>query len=211
MVTRGTSLPLGQPLSHTHPGPASRHSLPLYAHNLQLYLDYVSWGIWFRLVFETSGGREKKSLFCSPQPHPGPASRHSLPLYAHNLQLYLDYVSWGIWFKLVFETSGGREKNSLFCSPQPHPGPASRHSLPLYAHNLQLYLDSVSWGIWFKLVFETSWGREKYSLFCSPQPRAASSNNSSSCRLSQTGQKEKKPSQLETERTSKEQKGGLPG
>jgi hypothetical protein len=52
-------------------------------------------------------------------------------------------------------------------------------------------------------------GREEYSLFCSPQPRAASSNNSSSCRLSQSGQKEKKPSQQETERTSKEQKGGL--
>ncbi len=68
MVRRGTTLPLGQPPSHTTPGPASRHSPPLSAHILQLYKDCVARGIWAKLVFETSGGREEYSLFCSPQP-----------------------------------------------------------------------------------------------------------------------------------------------
>jgi hypothetical protein len=36
-----------------------------------------------------------------------------------------------------------------------------------------LYKDCVARGIWAKLVFETSGGREEYSLFCSPQPREA--------------------------------------
>ncbi len=68
MVRRGTTLPLGQPPSHTPPGPASRHPPPLSAHILQLYKDCVARGIWAKLVFETSGGREEYSLFCSPQP-----------------------------------------------------------------------------------------------------------------------------------------------
>jgi hypothetical protein len=68
MVRRGTTLPLGQPLSHTPPGPASRHSPPLSAHILQLYKDCVAKGIRAKLVFETRGGEEEYSFFCSPQP-----------------------------------------------------------------------------------------------------------------------------------------------
>ena len=68
MVRRGTTLPLGQPPSHTPPGPASRHPPPLSAHILQLYKDCVARGIWAKLVFETRGGGEEFSFFCSPQP-----------------------------------------------------------------------------------------------------------------------------------------------
>ncbi len=68
MVRRGTTLPLGQPPSHTPPGPASRHHPPLSAHILQLYKDCVARGIWAKLVFETRGGGEEFSFFCSPQP-----------------------------------------------------------------------------------------------------------------------------------------------
>jgi hypothetical protein len=67
MVRRGTTLPLGQPPSHTPPGPASRHSPPLSAHILQLYKDCVAKGIRVKLVFETRGGEEEYSFFCSPQ------------------------------------------------------------------------------------------------------------------------------------------------
>jgi hypothetical protein len=67
-VRRGTTLPLGQPPSHTPPGPASRHSPPLSAHIFQLYKDCVAKGIWAKLVFETRGGKEEYSFFCSPQP-----------------------------------------------------------------------------------------------------------------------------------------------
>ena len=68
MVRRGTTLPLGQPPSHTPPGPASRYPPPLSAHILQLYKDCVARGIWAKLVFETRGGGEEYSFFCSPQP-----------------------------------------------------------------------------------------------------------------------------------------------
>jgi hypothetical protein len=68
MVRRGTTLLLGQPPSHTPPGPASRHSPPLSAHILQLYKDCVAKGIRAKLVFETRGGEEEYSFFCSPQP-----------------------------------------------------------------------------------------------------------------------------------------------
>ncbi len=68
MVRKGTTLPLGQPPSHTPPGPRSRHPSPLSAHILRLYKDCVARGIWAKLVFETSGGREEYSLLSSPQP-----------------------------------------------------------------------------------------------------------------------------------------------
>ena len=68
MVRRGTTLPLGQPPSHTPPGPASRYPPPLSAHILQLYKDCVARGIWAKLVFETRGGGEEYCFFCSPQP-----------------------------------------------------------------------------------------------------------------------------------------------
>jgi len=68
MVRRGTTLPLGQPPSHTPPGPASKHSPPLSAHILQLYKDCVAKGIRAKLIFETRGGEEEYSFFCSPQP-----------------------------------------------------------------------------------------------------------------------------------------------
>jgi hypothetical protein len=68
MVRRGTTLPVGQPRSHSPPGPASRHPPPLSAHILQLYKDCVASGIWAKLVLETSVGREEYSLFCNPQP-----------------------------------------------------------------------------------------------------------------------------------------------
>ena len=68
MVRRGTTLPLGQPPSHTPPGPASRHPPPLSAHILQLCKDCVTRGIWAKLVFEKRGGGEEYSFFCSPQP-----------------------------------------------------------------------------------------------------------------------------------------------
>jgi hypothetical protein len=63
-----TVLPLGQPPSHTPPGPASKHSPPLSAHILQLYKDCVAKGIRSKLIFETRGGEEEYSFFCSPQP-----------------------------------------------------------------------------------------------------------------------------------------------
>jgi hypothetical protein len=68
MVRRGTTLPLGQPPSHTPPGPASRYPPPLSAHILQLYKDCVARGIWAKLVFETREGGEEFIFFCSHQP-----------------------------------------------------------------------------------------------------------------------------------------------
>ncbi len=68
VLRRGTTLPLGQPLSHTPPVPASRHPPPLFAHILQQHKDCVERRIWVKLVFETRGGDEEYSFFCSPQP-----------------------------------------------------------------------------------------------------------------------------------------------
>ncbi len=43
--------------------------------------------------------------------------------------------------------------------------------------SFQLYKDCVAREIWARLVFETSGGREEYSLFCSPQPREAATTS----------------------------------
>jgi len=77
MVKRGTIPPEGQPPPHPPPGPASRGPPPPSAHILQLYRDCVARGIWAKLIFETRGGEEQYSFFCSPKPGAAAVARRA--------------------------------------------------------------------------------------------------------------------------------------
>ncbi len=113
MVRRGTTLPLGQPPSHTHPGPARRHSPPLSAHILQLYQDCVAKGIRAKLIFETRGGEEEYSFFSSAvysQRQPLQQQQQQQQLHQQQQQHQLDALTGRAKRKNALPTRDGGNK-----------------------------------------------------------------------------------------------------